>query len=69
MIKTTPPSLTNREKEVLRLCARGYSNELIAKELTISFHTAKAHISNILEKLDAPNRLMAVLVATKEGLI
>ena len=61
--------LTKRELEVLKLCAKGYSNIEIAKELSISFHTAKAHVSNILEKLNAPSRLIAVLIATKKGLI
>ena len=61
--------LTKRELQVLSLCAKGYSNIEIAKELSISFHTAKAHVSNILEKLNAPSRLIAVLIATKKGLI
>lgn len=61
--------LTKRELEVLKLCAKGYSNLEISKELSISFHTAKAHVSNILEKLNAPSRLIAVLIATKRGLI
>ena len=62
-------NLTNRELEVLALCARGYSNIEIAEELNISFHTAKAHISNILDKLNAPNRVVALLKATKLNLI
>jgi DNA-binding NarL/FixJ family response regulator len=62
-------NLTKRELEVLELCAKGYSNIEIAEELTISFHTAKAHVSSILEKLNAPSRLIAVLTATKKGLI
>ena len=60
--------LTKRELEVLKLCAKGYSNLEISKEHSISFHTAKAHVSNILEKLNAPSRLIAVLNATKRGL-
>ncbi len=61
--------LTKRELEVLKLCAKGYSNIEIAKELSISFHTVKGHVSNVLEKLNAPSRLIAVLIATKKGLI
>ena len=62
-------NVTPRELEVLRLCAAGFSNPQIAKELNISVHTVKAHISNILEKLDAPSRSSAAVVGVKSGLI
>lgn len=65
----TQINLTKREIEVLALCAKGYSNLEIAERLNISFHTAKVHVSNILEKLNVPSRLIAVLIATKNGLI
>lgn len=59
--------LTNREKEVLKLLAKGYTNPEIAQMLYISPHTVKAHVAAILKKLNAKNRLLAV-VATEEYL-
>ena len=55
--------LTNREKEVLELLAKGYTNPEIAQKLYISPHTVKAHVAAILKKLNAKNRLLAVVVA------
>ena len=48
--------LTNREREVLRLLARGYAYKEIAKELIISIKTVETHISNVLRKLQVSNR-------------
>lgn len=58
--------LTNREHEVLRLLARQNSNKQIAKSLSISLHTVKNHVHNILEKLDVDSRVGAVETARKE---
>jgi DNA-binding NarL/FixJ family response regulator len=55
--------LTPREAEVLRLIARGYTNREIAEALVISVKTAGVHVSNILRKVDAPNRLEAAAIA------
>jgi DNA-binding CsgD family transcriptional regulator len=55
--------LTRREVEVLSLVARGYTNREIAEALVISVKTAGVHVSNILRKLDAPNRLEAAAIA------
>lgn len=55
--------LTPREVEVLDLVARGYTNPDIAKALFISVKTASVHVSNILRKLDVPNRREAAAVA------
>ena len=55
--------LTPREAEVLALVARGYTNREIAAELVISVRTAGVHVSHILHKLGAPNRLEAAAVA------
>jgi DNA-binding CsgD family transcriptional regulator len=55
--------LTPREAEVLKLVARGYTNREIAETLVISVKTAGVHVSNILRKLDAPNRLEAATIA------
>jgi DNA-binding CsgD family transcriptional regulator/tetratricopeptide (TPR) repeat protein len=54
--------LTRREAEVLALVARGYTNREIAATLVISVKTASVHVSNILRKLDAPNRLEAAAI-------
>ena len=55
--------LTPREVDVLGLVARGYTNPDIAKALFISVKTASVHVSNILRKLDVPNRREAAAVA------
>jgi DNA-binding CsgD family transcriptional regulator len=55
--------LTPREAEVLSLVARGYTNREIAAGLVISVKTASVHVSHILRKLDAPNRLEAATIA------
>ena len=55
--------LTPREAEVLTLLARGYTNREIAAALVISVRTAGVHVSHILRKLGAPNRLEAAAIA------
>jgi len=60
--------LTRRELDVLRLIARGLSNQEIAKELTISEKTVKTHVSNILSKLHVDDRTQAAIYALKKGL-
>ena len=55
--------LTAREAEVLTLVARGYTNREIAGTLVITVKTASVHVSHILRKLDAPNRLEAAAIA------
>jgi DNA-binding NarL/FixJ family response regulator len=55
--------LTPREAEVLTLMARGYTNREIAATLVISVRTAGVHVSHILRKLGAPNRLEAAAIA------
>ena len=61
--------LTAREREVLRLLARGLSNRDIGEKLYISETTAKFHVGNILRKLGVSRRAEAVYEATKIGLI
>jgi len=58
-------NLTLREKEVLTFVASGYSNKTIADDLCISPHTVKTHIYDIYRKINANNRLQAVLWAAK----
>jgi len=64
---TTDP-LTARELEVLRLVARGLSNDDIARELVISEPTVRTHVSNVLSKLQLASRTQAALYALREGL-
>jgi DNA-binding CsgD family transcriptional regulator len=59
--------LTDREREVLRLIARGMSNRDIGTELFISPKTASVHVSNILGKLGAASRTEAAAIAYREG--
>jgi DNA-binding CsgD family transcriptional regulator len=61
-------SLTDREREVLRLLARGRSNREIGAELFITSKTASVHVSNILAKLGAASRTEAAAIAHREGL-
>ncbi|AFR10294.1 helix-turn-helix transcriptional regulator [Nocardiopsis alba] len=64
----TPAGLTARETEVLRLLAEGATNARIAEALFISPKTASVHVSNILAKLDVPNRATAGAHARRLGL-
>ncbi|THB66380.1 MAG: DNA-binding response regulator [Gammaproteobacteria bacterium] len=61
--------LTNRETEILRLMAGGYSNKEIAQALELTEGTIKNHVSNILSKLDVRDRTRAVLKAVENSLI
>jgi len=65
----TPEPLTEREVEVLRIIARGKSNQEIAEELVISEATVRTHASNILSKLHLTSRTQAVLYALREGIV
>jgi NarL family two-component system response regulator LiaR len=60
--------LTEREVEVLKLVARGWSNREIADQLVIVEGTVRAHVSNILSKLHLVSRTQATLYALREGL-
>lgn len=61
--------LTPREIEVLQLLATGLGNKAIARQLNISEHTVKFHISSIFSKLNATSRTEAVTVGMRQGLI
>jgi NarL family two-component system response regulator LiaR len=60
--------LTGREVIVLKLIAKGFSNEKIAEELVISERTVSGHVASILDKLEVDNRTQAALYALREGL-
>ncbi len=61
--------LTDREVEVLKALARGESNKQIADTLIVSEKTVKAHVSNILGKLNLQSRTQAVLYALRHGIV
>ena len=61
--------LTEREREVLTLIARGLNNDEIAEELVISPATAKTHVSRIMSKLEARDRAQLVVIAYESGLV
>lgn len=69
MFRSEHADLTKREYEVLKLIVDGKSNNEIAEELTISSHTAKAHVCNIIQKLLVDDRTQAAVKALKEGLV
>ena len=58
-------NFTLREKEILKLLVNGYDNAQMSKKLAVSLHTIKAHMCNILQKLDVKDRTQAVVKAIK----
>lgn len=62
-----PMSLSSRELEVLRLLARGQTNQQIARDLFISISTVKNHVHHIIEKLGVSDRVQAAVLAIERG--
>ncbi|MCA9840051.1 MAG: response regulator transcription factor [Trueperaceae bacterium] len=65
----TPEPLTERETEILRLMAGGYSNKEIASALDLTEGTVKNHVSNVLSKMGVRDRTRAVLKGLESGII
>lgn len=61
-------ALTPREREVLALVGQGLSNQSIARRLSLAEGTVKAHVSTILTRLNAENRVQAAITAHEAGL-
>jgi DNA-binding NarL/FixJ family response regulator len=68
-VVTPPAELTEREREVVRLLADGYSNRSIAESLYLSEATVKTHLVRVYRKLGADNRAAAVSEAVRRGLL
>jgi DNA-binding NarL/FixJ family response regulator len=66
---TLAEALTPRELEVLRLIARGETNQQIAEDLSLSVSTVKNHVHHIFGKLGASDRFQAVVMAIDRGLL
>ncbi|NHC22318.1 response regulator transcription factor [Nocardioides sp. IC4_145] len=62
------PELSDREREVLDLVARGFDNATIARRLVLSPKTVRNHVSNVLAKLGVPDRAQAMITARRAGL-
>lgn len=69
--RTSSPvdSLTDRERDVLRLIASGKSNKAIARALFLSVGTVKGYVSQVLAKLGVRDRTQAALLAVREGMV
>ena len=65
----TEPLLSDRQREILRLIAEGFSNREIASRVYLSENTVKSHVQEIFRKLQVRNRVEAALRATQEGWI
>ena len=61
------PELTRRQRDVLVFISQGKSNKLIADALSMSESTVKAHVKQIIRRLNVANRTQAALVATGHG--
>ena len=67
--QTTEEVLSEREISILRLMAKGLSNQEISRQVSLSENTVKYHLKNIFQKLQAHNRTEAVTFAMRNGLL
>lgn len=68
-IKGPAAKITRQERKILNHLAKGFSNKQIGDSLGISYWTVRNHVSSILKKLGAKNRLEAVVIAKKSNII
>lgn len=61
--------LTSRELQILKLIVLGKSNTEIAKELFITLHTVKKHVSSVLKKMSVDDRVQVAVKAVRKGLL
>ena len=64
-----PKILSNREIDIVKLLAQGLSNEQMGSKLGVSVGTVKKHMSSIMTKLDADNRITALIKAKEKNII
>jgi DNA-binding NarL/FixJ family response regulator len=62
-------SLSERERQILSLLARGYSNRRIAEACFLSLNTVRTHVQNVLVKLGVHSKLEAAALAVRQGLV
>ena len=62
------PELTDRERRILDLVARGFDNATISRRLVLTPKTVRNHVANVLAKLGLPDRSAAILGAREAGL-
>ena len=62
-------SLSDRERQILALLARGYSNRRIAEACYLSLNTVRTHVQNVLVKLGVHSKLEAAALAVRQGLV
>lgn len=65
-LATHPATLTNREREVLRLMAEGLTNRAIAEKLSVSTETIKSHVHHIMQKMHVNDRTQAAVLAARQ---
>ena len=69
VVQLMASTLTRREREVLELLAAGATSDLLAEELSLSPHTVRTHIQNIMSKLQVHSRLEAATFAVRHGIV
>ena len=62
-------ALNKRERDVVFLAIKGFTNKAIARELNITEGTVKVHVKHIMEKLGANDRTQAITIAVRRGII
>ena len=63
------PTISGREREIIQLLAEGLTGDEVAEQLFLSAETVKTHVRNAMAKLEARNRVHAIAIALRDGLI